>query len=228
MREGSTSSEIFQDRLGHRFLKPALLEEALTHRSALGRKAKEFSNERLEFVGDRVLGLLVAEWLIERFPREHEGNLGRRLAHLVSRDTLASIARDLDLAGVLRVSPQDARAGVLERANVLADGLEAVIGAIYLDAGIEAARRVVRTLFAPFMEAQITPPKDPKTALQEWAQGRGFALPVYRLVHQEGPSHAPVFEIEVMVGEASGRGRAGSKQAAEQYAAADLLRRLKP
>lgn len=217
----------FQEKLGHHFANPALLREALTHRSAVSRKNREFSNERLEFIGDRVLGLLIAEWLIERFPREQEGSLGRRLAHLVSRDVLAAIARDIGLAHVLQVSLQDARAGVLQRANVLADGLEAVIGAVYLDAGTETARCVVRNLFAPQMEAQAAPPKDPKTALQEWAQGRGLALPAYRLVHQEGPSHAPLFEIEVMVGDQSERGRAGSKQAAEQAAAANLLKRLK-
>jgi|BEDMetMinimDraft_2_1075160.scaffolds.fasta_scaffold01059_4 ribonuclease-3 len=217
----------FQEKLGHHFARPVLLKEALTHRSAVHRKKREVSNERLEFIGDRVLGLLIAEWLIERFPREQEGGLGRRLAYLVSRDVLAGIARTIGLAKVLQVSQQDARAGVLERASVLADALEAVIGALYLDAGVDTARRVVRTLFASSMEAQSSPPKDPKTTLQEWAQGRGLALPAYRLVHQEGPSHAPIFEIEVMVGDQSERGRAGSKQAAEQDAAANLLKRLK-
>ncbi len=138
--------------LGHRFARPALLDEALTHRSAIygraGRRKGERrgvgSNERLEFVGDRVLGLLMAEWLVERFPDEQEGELGLRLAHLVSRAIIGGIAERAGLAAVLAVAPGEARAGVTSLTTVLADAIEALLGALYLDAGLEPARRFVR------------------------------------------------------------------------------------
>jgi ribonuclease-3 len=221
----------FETILGHEFARPDLLREALTHRSAAqGRHKRGGSNERLEFVGDRVLGLLIAEWLIERFPREQEGELGRRLAHLVSQPVLAEVAEHIGLGAALSVSPGEARAGVKRRATVLADALEAALGAIYLDGGPEgalpAARDFVRRAWEPAMVAQATPPKDAKTALQEWAQARAKSLPHYAVTTRSGPPHAPVFEVTVTVGEASGVGTAGSKQAAEQLAAEDLLRSL--
>jgi ribonuclease-3 len=216
--------------LGHRFQRPELLAEALTHRSALRGRDRMASNERLEFVGDRVLGLLVAEWLAERFASEDEGALGRRLAHLVSGPILATIAARLMLPAVLAVAPGEARAGVRKRASVLADAMEAAIGALYLDGGLAAARDFVRAAYAPIMAAQGAPPKDAKTALQEWAQARGLPIPVYTVTGRDGPPHAPEFEITVTItaDAAAGRGRAGTKQAAEQAAAADLLIRLKP
>ncbi len=214
--------------LGHHFARPEWLAEALTHRSALRGRRRTASNERLEFVGDRVLGLLIAEWLAERFVSEDEGALGRRLAHLVSGPTLAAIAAELRLPAALAVAPGEARAGVRKRASVLADAMEAVIGALYLDGGLDAARAFVRAAYAPIMAAQGAPPKDAKTALQEWAQGRGLPLPTYRVADRDGPPHAPAFTITVTIGAdpAAGQGRAGSKQAAEQAAAADLLTRL--
>lgn len=217
--------------LGHRFARPEWLAEALTHRSALRGRHRMASNERLEFVGDRVLGLLVAEWLAERFVAEDEGALGRRLAHLVSGPTLAAIAAELRLPAALAVAPGEARAGVRKRASVLADAMEAVLGALYLDGGLAAARAFVRAAYAPMMAAQGAPPKDAKTALQEWAQGRGLPLPAYTVTGRDGPPHAPEFAITVTIGAdpaAAGHGRAGTKQAAEQAAAADLLTRIKP
>ncbi len=211
-----------QTLLGHQFAQPKLLTEALTHRSAAGAKGVG-SNERLEFIGDRVLGLLVAEWLIERFPAEREGMLGPRLAALVSRPSLAGIAEGNGLAALLAVSPGEARRGVAERATVLADALEALIGALYLDAGLPAARDFIRRVFGDVMDRQFTPPKDPKTALQEWALARALALPAYQVVAQSGPSHEPRFVIRVTVGEAAASGAAGSKRAAEQEAAQALL-----
>jgi ribonuclease-3 len=223
-----------QDILGHRFAHPHLLDEALTHRSALqlrsagrGRRPKGAgSNERLEFVGDRVLGLVIAEWLAERFPHEQEGQLGPRHAHLVCREVLAQIALDIGLQHILAVAPNEARAGVRRLATVLSDALEALIGALYMDAGLEAPRRFVRRTWGPLMEAQATPPKDPKTALQEWALGRGHRLPSYATESQIGPSHSPEFVITVTVAGTSGRGAAGSKRVAERLAAEDLLARL--
>ena len=230
--------------VGWRFNRPALLREALTHRSAAhaaqdlthlqagGRKGRrpthkgQGSNERLEFIGDRVLGLLMAEWLVERFPDEQEGKLGPRLAHLVSRTALAGIAVTLGFREALDVAPHEERAGIRDAANVLADSVEAVLGAIYLDGGLDPARGFVRAAWEPIMTAQALPPKDAKTALQEWLLGRGLALPVYVVQAAEGPSHAPSFTIRV---EAAGRtaiGEAGAKRVAESLAAASLLRQL--
>ncbi|MDE2514992.1 MAG: ribonuclease III [Rhodospirillales bacterium] len=235
MQPGLSPDAAAQALLGHRFARPALLAEALTHRSAApsgrgrrGRPAGAGSNERLEFLGDRVLGLLVAEWLTERFPEEQEGGLGRRLAALVSQPVLAEVAERIGLPEALSVSPGEARAGVKRRATVLADALEAAIGALFLDGGLDPARRFIRQAFAAAMEGQAAPPKDAKTALQEWAQRRGHDLPAYRLAAQSGPSHAPVFTIAVTVAGQTGTGQAGAKRAAEQLAASALLALLEP
>lgn len=217
---------------GHSFARPELLREALTHRSAAhGRHGARHrpgygSNERLEFVGDRVLGLLIAEWLAERFPEEQEGELGPRHAQLVSRPVLARIAEEAGLAEALSVAPNEARAGVRQLSTVLGDAMEAVIGAIYLDAGLEVARRFVRRAWSAAMEAQQHPPKDPKTALQEWALARGQPLPAYRLDGREGPSHAPHFTVSVSVAGETGQGTGSSKRQAERAAAEALLLRL--
>lgn len=223
--------------LGRPFRRPELLREALTHRSAANEsrlraktpqagRSGSGSNERLEFIGDRVLGLLMAEWLIERFPDEQEGDLGPRHAYLVSRPVLARIAVEIGLPAALDVAPHEARAGVRQVANVLADAIEAVLGAAYLDGGLDAARRFVRAAWMDAMVAQALPPKDPKTALQEWLLGRGMPLPSYALESAEGPSHAPRFVIRVQASGKSGVGTAGSKRAAESAAAAELLRQL--
>ncbi len=227
--------------LGRPFSRPELLREALTHRSA-AHGARQHSgpaasrgdrpgtpsrsNERLEFIGDRVLGLLMAEWLIERFPDEQEGELGPRHAYLVSRPVLARIAEQVGLAAALEVAPHEARAGIRQAANVLADAIEAVLGAAYLDGGLQAARQFVRATWCEAMVGQALPPKDPKTALQEWLLGRGMKLPAYTVQSAEGPSHAPRFVIRVEASGRTGTGTAGSKRAAESAAAAALLRQL--
>ena len=217
-----------QDLLGYTFRRPDLLSEALTHRSAAqGRKRSRGtgSNERLEFLGDRVLGLLIAEWLIERFPDEQEGKLGLRFADLVSREALAEVGTRIGYAKL--VSLGTASAGTQAAgANVLADAMEAALGALFLDAGLDEARRFVRGAWEPRIEAQILPPEDPKTTLQMWLQGRGKPLPVYEVVNTQGPSHAPKFNISVSGGGKSGKGEAGTKRAAERAAAADLLAQL--
>lgn len=236
MTPGSSGGEAF----GYVFRRPELLDEALTHRSAAfgrqkggqqkggrGRPAvrsgSHGSNERLEFIGDRVLGLIVAEWLIERFPEEQEGELARRHAYLVARPLLAEIGERLGLADRLAVAPNEARAGVKLLPTVLADAMEAVIGAVYLDGGLEPVRRLVRGAWASAMDGQVLPPTDPKTALQEWLGARGLPLPVYVVASQEGPPHAPHFTVTVDACGHQGRGTAGSKQAAERAAAAALL-----
>ncbi len=221
--------------LGHGFRQPDLLREALTHRSAAHRQGKQLrrgdrrgvgSNERLEFIGDRVLGLLIAEWLIERFPLEQEGELGPRHAQLVSRKVLGEIAAAAGLSEALAIAPNEARAGVAQLTNVLADATEALIGAMFLDGGLDPARGFVRRAWLPAMDAQVLPPKDPKTALQEWLMARGKPLPIYGVVSNTGPSHGPSFVISVAAEGHAGTGTAGSKRLAERLAAADLLEKL--
>jgi ribonuclease-3 len=219
-----------QDLLGHHFAHPELLAEALTHRSAAqGRvnRRPTGSNERLEFLGDRVLGLLVAEWLIERFPEEQEGKLGLRFADLVSREALADIGTSIGYARAVNLGTASA-ATEAAGANVLADAMEAALGALYLDSGIDQARLFVRRAWEKRVAAQILPPEDPKTLLQMWLQGRGKPLPVYTVVSAEGPSHAPTFVISVTGAGRSGTGEAGNKRAAERAAAAALLAQLAP
>ncbi len=215
--------------LGHAFADRALLAQALTHRSAAQgrRRARgERSNERLEFLGDRVLGLLIAEWLVERFPNEQEGELGPRLAHLVSRETLAQIGVAHGFPALLSLGPSESSTGVAQLGNVVADALEAALGALFLDAGLEAARTFVRRAWHDAIEAHPDPPKDAKTALQEYLLARGLDLPRYELVSSEGPSHAPIFVVTAMGAGQSGTGSAGTKRAAQRLAAADLLAKL--
>ena len=218
--------------LGHRFARPDLLIEAMTHRSAArrapGTSRSLGSNERLEFIGDRVLGLVIAEWLIERFAHEQEGELGRRLAQLVAQPALAAIAEAIGMAEMLAVSPGEARAGVKTRATVTADALEAAIGAIYLDGGLDAARGFIRRAWEPVLTAQHVPPKDAKSALQEWTLGRGLGLPRYSVVSRSGPPHQPIFAVMVRIDGPNGTlgeacAEAGSKRVAEHAAAARLL-----
>ncbi len=224
-----SGSEVAEAILGHHFAQPNLLKEALTHRSASnvrrprGGRRGAGSNERLEFIGDRVLGLIVAEWLIERFPEEQEGALGPRHAHLVSREVLAEVAVAAGLADALDIAPGEKRAGVGGSTNVLADAMEAAIGALYLDSGLDPARRFVRRAWTPAMDGQVLPPKDAKTALQEWLMARARPLPTYSEDARSGPSHAPEFVVRVTAGDASATGIGASKRIAEREAAAALL-----
>ena len=226
---GSVAAETI---LGHHFAQPQLLVEALTHRSAShgrqvrGQRRGAGSNERLEFIGDRVLGLLMAEWLIERFPDEQEGDLGPRHAHLVARPILATVAEVAGLVDALDIAPGEKRAGVGSSANVLADAVEAAIGALYLDGGLYPARRFIRRAWAPAMNEQVLPPKDPKTGLQEWLMARGRPLPSYAEEARSGPSHAPEFVVRVTAGAQSATGTGASKRLAERHAAAALLQAL--
>lgn len=225
-----TRLEQAETLLGHHFANQALLAESLTHRSALQTKRRGKSpvnsNERLEFVGDRVLGLIVAEWLIERFPKEPEGALGRRHAYLVSRRVLAELADGAGLSNALEIGVSEARSGVGHLANVLADAMEALIGALFLDAGLDPARAFVRRIWGPELDAMAEPPTDPKTELQEWLMARGLPLPAYRVTSRSGPPHQPEFNMVVAGGGYEGSGSAGSKRIAERDAAADLLARL--
>lgn len=219
--------------LGHDFARPALLELAMTHPSALGRTrakgtrrgaAKAGDNQRLEFLGDRVLGLVIADMLFAAFPNEDEGALAKRLAALVRQEGLAVVARDLGLGRFLTLSKGEEESGGRDNPATLADACEAVIGALYLDGGIAPAAAFVERHWQPLMSAEASPPQDAKTALQEWAQAEGRNLPRYRVVRSDGPPHDPVFEVEVSVeGGTMSRGSGRSKRAAEQAAARELL-----
>jgi ribonuclease-3 len=216
--------------LGHDFARSELLAEALTHRSALDRQpdlkaAFPNGNERLEFLGDRVLSLAMADLLLRRFPHEREGELARRHAALVRAGTLAEIAGEIGLGPHLRLGDSEPQAEV--RPTILADALEAVLGAVFLDAGFAASAACIEALWGERLSADLAAPRDAKTSLQEWAQARRLPLPAYREVGREGPPHAPVFVVDVSIrGHDPGRGRAGSKREAERLAAAALLERL--
>lgn len=214
-------------RLGHRFDRPALLRQALTHASGLPRGRHGDSYERLEFLGDRVLSLVVAELLIDRFPLEREGEIARRHSALVRREALAEVAAGIDLGAAILLSRGEAETGGRENPAILADVCEAVIAALYFDGGLACARGFIERHWRPRIEAAARPPMDAKTTLQEWAQGRSLPLPSYREVGREGPDHGPVFTVEVtVVGHPPLRGTGASKRAGEQAAAARLLRTL--
>lgn len=208
--------------LDYHFKQPKLLSGALD-RTRLDRPsiAGRDGFERLEFLGDRVLGLVVAEALLREFPDEPEGHIARRFAPLVSRDTLALCAQSIGLARHLKLGPGEAEGNT--QLGLLADALEAVIGAVYQDGGLDAARALINRLI-DVRKAGAEPPRDAKTALQEWAQGRGLSLPIYRTLRSSGPPHAPRFMVEVAVqGIAAQTGEGGTKRAAEQAAAAKAL-----
>jgi ribonuclease-3 len=215
-----------QHRLQHEFTNARLLTQALTHRS--------FSidhYERLEFLGDSVLNLAVSDLLFERLSALPEGDLSRIRANLVKQDTLHQLAVELGLPDVLRLGEGEARSGGNKRPSILADALEAIIGAVYLDAGFAAAQSLVHRLFKaveinPTMDAIG---KDPKTELQEWLQGRKMNLPLYRVVGTQGVAHKQTFDVECEILELnfSERGIGGSRRAGEQAAAAAMLQTLK-
>jgi ribonuclease III len=215
-----------QDRLRHRFQDPRLLARALTHRSFSAEH-----NERLEFLGDSVLNLSVAALLYERLKDLPEGDLSRVRANLVKQETLHQLAVGLGLPGLLRLGEGEARSGGHKRPSILADALEAVIGAVYLDAGYPVAEALVQRLFAnveikPEMSAAA---KDPKTELQELLQGRRMKLPVYRVVGTLGAAHKQTFDVECEIAELglAERGIGASRRAGEQAAAAAMLLVLK-
>ena len=224
----STVSDPLGKILGHRFSRPELVREALCHSSAAqGQSGQPASYERLEFLGDRVLGLVVARLLFDRFAGESEGHLARRHAELVRKETLARVAVNLGLGRHIRLSRGEEEAGGRDNPAILADVCEAVIAAIFLDGGFEAAAAFIGRHWAVLIEEDLTPPKDAKTALQEWAQGRGLDLPLYREIGREGPPHAPLFEVEVSIeGHPPEVANGPSKRTAEQAAAGALLARL--
>ncbi len=214
-----------QVRVGHVFKNRDLIDLAMTHPSALASlQGSEQSNQRLEFLGDRVLGLVIAERLYERRPGDREGALAPRLNHLVNKRACAEAALHKGLGAFLILGESERRNGGAAKENILGDMCEAVIGALYLDGGLKVARRFIESAWAPQFGASAREVRDAKSLLQEWAQARQLPLPVYSLMGREGPDHAPDFTVEVSVGEAlAACGTGNSKQDAERAAAAVLL-----
>lgn len=211
-------------RIGHAFADRALLNWALTHVSAATKRPESY--ERLEFLGDRVLGLAVAHLLYESFAGESEGELSRRLAALVRKETCAEVAEDWGVGPFIRLGDGEAQTGGRKKRAILGDVCEAIIGAVFLDGGADAAAQVVRAAFSAKMMEAGPDLRDAKTALQEWAQARRLPPPRYRQVSRSGPDHAPSFEIAVDVeGFAAAEGAGASKRAAEQAAAANFMAR---
>lgn len=218
----SALSTWVEQTLGHKPLDPALFERALTHSSR-----GEVHYQRLEFLGDRVLGLVVATWLYELFPQEPEGKLSHRLNALVSGETCADIARELGAGAHVILGKQARDDGAADSDNVLGDVIEALIGALYLEAGLDASRAFIQSAWGERVSTHDKAPKHPKSALQEWAAASDRKPPVYRLTGRSGPHHAPRFTVEVEIkgaGTASAEGL--SKQEAEKAAAKALLEKL--
>jgi len=221
--------ERLEARLGYRFADPDLLDRALTHSSAISPgKRIERSYQRLEFLGDRVLGLVVADMLYRRLPKANEGELSRALNSLVRKETCAAIGRELDLGSAMNLGESEARTGGAEKDAILGDVTEAVIGAIYCDGGLGKAFDLIERLFGPQLELAGTDRADAKTTLQEWAQARGLEPPVYAELERTGPDHAPEFTIAVRIGSFEPVSASGpSKKLAEHKAAEGFLRREK-
>jgi ribonuclease-3 len=216
-----------EQSLGHTFADRELLERALTHSSA-GEGARHVRhNERLEFLGDRVLNLMAAERLMQLYPEAREGELTKRMHALISGEACARVAGRIGLSEALRLSGGESRRGGRANATILGDACEALLAALYRDAGLEATREVFGRIWAEeFDSAEAYAGANPKSELQEWAAHRKLPQPVYEVVSRSGPAHAPTFEVELRVGELEPvRGRAGSRQQAEKSAAEAMLKR---
>lgn len=212
-------------RLGYRFINQELLLRALTHVSATGGQTGR-NYQRLEFLGDRVLGLVIAEMLCESFPDATEGELSRRLAELVRRESCSEVASAWEVGPHLKLGVSETQTGGRKNAAILADVCESLLGAVFLDGGYDAVKAVIDKAFRERITAPRRPLHDAKTALQEWAQGLGLPTPVYETIERVGPDHAPQFRIAARVeGHAASIGHGPSKRVAEQNAAEGLLLR---
>jgi len=221
------AAKIIEQRIGHTFADPSLLATAFTHVSALkSARSRADSYQRLEFLGDHVLGLIVSDMLYRAFPKADEGELSKRLADLVRREACADVAKALGLDEAIKLGSVGAGAGARLRNSVLGDICEAVICAVFLDGGYAAAAEFVERNWTERMRKPVRPLRDPKTILQEWAQGKGLPTPVYREVERTGPHHDPQFRVAVeLPGLAPAEGVGGSKRVAEKLAATALLKR---
>ena len=218
-----TAVAALEVRLGYKFTDQLLLRLALTHASMGGKD----DYERLEFLGDRVLGLIVAERLYALYPNEPEGDLSKRHTALVRGETMAKAARTLDIGAAMLISESEKISGGQNNTNILSDVMEAVIGAVYLDGGLDDARKILMPLLESDLKAMQAPPRDPKTTLQEWSQAQGLGLPEYTTVARQGPYHAPDFTITVTIaGHDPITAKGPSKRAAEKAAAQAMMDRL--
>jgi ribonuclease-3 len=225
LRQRSTTASALEKTIEYRFKDRDLLERSLTHISAMAGGSRANSYQRLEFLGDHVLGLIISDMLFQSFGKADEGELSRRLADLVRRETCADVAREMQLGEAIRIGASEANAGGRTRTAILADVCEAVIGAVYIDGGFPASVNLVEKFWGERMRAPAKPLRDPKTMLQEWAQARSLPTPAYKEVERTGPHHSPVFRISVTLPNrepAEGTGR--SKRSAEQAAAEALLK----
>lgn len=223
----SASVEALEAKLGHRFQNPELLREALTHPSVNPKAQGRRHYDRLEFLGDRVLGLIVARRLLERFQDAEAGQLSDRLNALVRLETAAEVARDIGLGEHLIMARSEAESGGRDKTGILGDACEALIGALYLDGGLAAAEQFVERCWRRRLAQVGRTRKDAKNRLQERVQARGLPLPVYEMVGRSGPDHAPSFTVEVRVqGAKPAQGEGRSRRVAEQAAAEKMLRRL--
>lgn len=215
--------DVLCETIGHFFSSQNLLVQALNHPSCLGRiKPKPF--QRLEFLGDRVLGLVIAQMLYESFPDEEEGDLAKRFVSLTRRETLADVARQIDLASYIKLSKAEQSNIKKHDVNILSDACEALIAALYFDAGMGVAQKFIKAFWSDHLQKNQDPIIDAKSKLQQWAQARGLPLPKYRVISSSGPSHAPQFVVEVCVeGYDFVQGAASSKKNAEHVAAEQLL-----
>ena len=222
---GRRERTLLERSLGYRFRDSHLLELALTHRSYANEQSLDYHNERLEFLGDAVLGLIAAQWLYAEHPELPEGDLSKLKAYLVSAPALAGFSTELGVGRELRLGVGEERSGGRAKPSLLADTLEAIFGAIYLDGGLEPVRKVVVPLLEEVLaERPRVHEEDAKTRLQEAVQARGWELPEYRVVEETGPDHAKRFTVEVWIrSRAAGRGAGRSKKLAEQRAAAQAL-----
>lgn len=221
----SAELETFANRLGHEFQRPELLIRALTHASIA--TAQRPDNQRLEFLGDRVLGLVIATALLNTDKSAREGQLAPRFNALVRKETCAAIAREIGLGDVIKLGRSEMKSGGRRKDALLGDAMEAVIAAVYVDAGFDAAEALVLRLWGKRIRTVETDARDAKTSLQEWAQARGHPPPDYVETGREGPDHAPVFTIEVRLANGeTAEASAASKRAAEQAAAKQLMQRI--
>ena len=229
MSHRSKGHSKLEARLGYKFADPELLDRALTHSSAIAPARRvEQSYQRLEFLGDRVLGLVVADMLYRRFPRATEGDLSRSLNALVRKETCAMIARELDLGSEINLGESEARSGGAEKDAILGDVMEAVLGALYIDGGLGPAFEIIERLFGEHAGQSASERADAKTTLQEWAQGRGLEPPAYVETERKGPDHAPEFTIAVRLNGYEPLTATGpSKKLAEHKAAEAFLVREK-
>ena len=224
MTKAKTIADTAPEELaGYRFKTKASLDEALTHPSLSG----SYNYQRLEFLGDRVLGLVISTWLLEEYPRDAEGSLNRKFTSLVRRETLAEMTDKLDLIRHLKLTPGAEAEGTREKEAIMADVCESVIGAIYLDGGFAEADKFIRRHWASLIGAGVKAHKDHKTQLQEWCQAKAVSLPKYVVTDRQGPDHNPVFTIEAVVEEIGSASATGSaKRLAEQAAAEKLFLKL--